>query len=90
VNLAISANLLWMVSRPGAMTATEHFLQASLERFEPVRAQSSLHFVNIEPLMVVTVHRNGSETKSVRKRVRRSKYSRWDYASGRDREEWRH
>jgi len=41
VNLLISAKLLWMVSRPGAMTATEHFLQASLERFEPVRAQFS-------------------------------------------------
>jgi hypothetical protein len=90
VNLAISAKLLWMVSRPGAMTATEHFFQASLESFESVRAQSSLHFVNVESLMSVTVHRNGSETKSVGKRVRRSKYSRWYYTSRRDGEEWRH
>jgi hypothetical protein len=83
-NLAISAEQLWMVSRPVAMTATEHFLQPSLERLEPFRAQFFLHFVNVEALALVTVHRNGPVTETVRKRIHGSKDSgryyaaRWD------------
>jgi hypothetical protein len=90
VNLAISTKLLWIVSRPVAMAATEHFLQPSLERLEQVRAQFFLHFVNVEALMLVTVHRNWPETESVRKRVHGSKNSRWNYTAHRDREQWRH
>src|SRR5450432_4715138 len=73
VNLAVSAILIWMVSRPFAMAATEHFLQAGLKRLKPVRPQFFLHFINVETLMVVTVHRNGSDSEAVRKRVYGSK-----------------
>jgi hypothetical protein len=69
VNFGISAELLWVVGRPVAMTAAEHLVQPGVKGLEPVRAQFFLHFVNVEALVLVTVHSNGSETESVGKRV---------------------